>query len=193
MVHIDKTYLRTILADAFKIPEDQVINPTLCIPIGKSIKMYSDAIERGASKGMHLLFCKNYEKVNNQWVYELENALAILIEPQFFRNIISEYTVTNQKLFVGMISIDLQSILELPNFIHIDTSIGIKSAETSVATPVPVIPEEIDFHIEYDPDMDRSADKFMRREYAAILLKVPSSGTKWLDEMINFSNKINNR
>ncbi len=51
-----------------------------------------------------------------------------------------------------------------------------KSSETAPAHPVPKL---------------SNGSGFSKREYAAILLQVPDSGTPWLDEMIEKARIIN--
>lgn len=191
MITIDKYKLKQILSTMLKIPLDDVINPSLCIPIGKHVKLYSDAIERGALKGMHLLYCRSYDKIGNGWVYELDNAEALFIKPEFFKEILAEYALKDKSYFTGLIPVDISHLLGLPENI-------IVGSEPSAVEPEPEIvkidvQENIVIDIEFDPDMDRDANKVTKREYIAVLLRVPHSGNRWVDEMINYSLKLNNK
>ena len=199
MIQIDKNLTRQIIASAYGLSNDGVINPSLCIAFGKCVYMFRDAIERGIDQGMHLLYVRNFKKEPSGWVYNLNNSVILFIDKAFFANIDMSGNDKNVK-------VDISSLLDDPsNFFGVEDDDGtlvyktkgididLTNNDISISSSDTNISLDPSFNFEnshYDPDQERDHAKLTRLEYACILLKVPNTGKDWLDNLILQSRKL---
>jgi len=194
MIQIDKNRTREIIASAYGISTDDVINPSLCIAFGKCVYMFRDAIERGIDQGMHLLYVRNFKKEPSGWVYNLNNSIILFIDKAFFANIDMSGNDKN-------IKVDISSLLDNPsNLFGVEDDgvvsykrkeIDMKSTNSDIPSNITDVSFDPNFSFgNYDADQDRDASKITRLEYACLILKVPNSGKDWIDRLILQSRQL---
>ena len=194
MIPIDKNRTREIIASAYGISTDDVINPSLCIAFGKCVYMFRDAIERGIDQGMHLLYVRNFKKEPSGWVYNLNNSIILFIDKAFFANIDMSGNDKN-------IKVDISSLLDNPsNLFGVEDDgvvsykrkeIDMKSTNSDIPSNITDVSFDPNFSFgNYDADQDRDASKITRLEYACLILKVPNSGKDWIDRLILQSRQL---
>ena len=194
MIQIDKNRTREIIASAYGISTDDVINPSLCIAFGKCVYMFRDAIERGIDQGMHLLYVRNFKKEPSGWVYNLNNSIILFIDKAFFANIDMSGNDKN-------IKVDISSLLDNPsNLFGVEDDgvvsykrkeIDMKSTNSDIPSNITDVSFDPNFSFgNYDADQDRDASKITRLEYACLILKVPNTGKDWIDRLILQSRQL---
>lgn len=194
MIEIDKGRTREIIATAYDISNNAVINPSLCIAFGKCVYMFRDAIERGIDQGMHLLYVRNFKKEPSGWVYNLNNSVILFIDKAFFANIDMSGNDKNVK-------VDISSLLDNPSNLfgveddgvvsYKSKEIDMESTNSNILSNVADVSFDPNFSFgNYDADQDRDASKITRLEYACLILKVPNSGKDWIDRLILQSRQL---
>jgi len=145
--------------------------------------------------GLFVILCDDYKTKNSKWYYKInendsstyklvfipynEKYKELINDSKYTFNVISAYvySVLNNKYTIKQIESD-KYIVKVNNETDIiDKTINVKK---KIDDPI----------LEINSDSDRNYTKFTKRELACIYLKVPNSGTKWLDELIKLS--INN-
>ena len=209
MIPIDKNRTREIIASAYGISTDDVINPSLCIAFGKCVYMFRDAIERGIEQGMHLLYVKNFKKEISGWVYNLDRSYILYIDSSFFKNIVINGSEKNVKVDITSLLDDPRNLIGYedsddsikyvaqswndPNRTteSVEPDLPLDSTSETTTSNITDVSFDPNFSFgNYDADQDRDASKITRLEYACLILKVPNSGKNWIDRLILQSRQL---
>lgn len=172
MVPLKKSDVKQIIAEKLTVPLSSVSNVALAIDTKRSedivISVFNDAIKRAMTSGLYVLLCSNFTH-STEWLYDIETSVAFYIPPDFFNSIV--------------LSSNSKTEITVTQFAH-KTDV-IDSTEEEVFEYEDIVIENADLKDAYD--MDRSFNKLSKREYVCILLKVPESGTPWIDSLIKKS------
>lgn len=214
LIQINKELTKKIIADAYKISVEDVINPSLCIHFGNYVYMFKDAIERGIKQGMHLLYIKNFRKESSgDWFYNLNESCILFIDKSFFQNMDISGKGMNIRVDISNLFTTAPYLLGkedcndkveykvvFPNSLSITNSGTNTNMSTDTnSNDLSLFDSDPDFKLDNSDnqledfaDQDRDYTKLTRLEYACLLLKVPNSGKEWMDRLIIQSRNLDN-
>tara|TARA_R110001606_G_scaffold92986_1_gene206420 strand:- start:266 stop:910 length:645 start_codon:yes stop_codon:yes gene_type:complete len=188
--------MRELIKESFKkqdlkLPHKITTNYAVCIPTGNGndIKLFGDKIIQSRKNGIYIVYCEAFEKVNRKWVYDFDLAKIFYIS-----NIEIIEMGINIEDTGKMYSVDVAKFLK--DFIK-DIDLGKEFIDIiGAVSPTMVLPLvdkalndiSLDDLISQEKETHASSSRVMNKmtckEYAAILLQIPDSGTEWLDKMI---------
>lgn len=188
VVMIINEYINSNLSYLSYLPPNKLItkksNHTLRI-LKKNgmVGVFGNRLIKATTEGLHILVSTKFNKNNGDWEYDDKSFLYVYIPSSHISKLMGS---TTSILPNSQYDINISTYLE-DYHTKKYTDSKIKTDKINKTDKTEIILDNVS---DVNTDSHISYDNLSKREYAAIHLRVPESGLKWLDDLIIQSNHL---